>query len=502
MSSKAKRGEQLLNRIGDRLGMTECGKKWLTIAIDPFHDNPVDLKGLPDGSVGNSIVQFVQQTITVTAPTGITTGTWDCHIIDWNFTNNIGFDTGYSTNASNVATANAGNYPQSNLFAATGSGGFPNGGLQILAGPTGDPLYVQHTIGAGGSTRYSQQLTLPANYIAGKHRIIAKGFEVHNTTAQLYRGGSVCCYRSPVPNTDAAVIARLVASSGTGGLGDGPCRMLVMENPPSNLAAALLLRGSKQWGAEEGCYVVSAFHDPKVEVYGSDAVGIYMTNFTALPGDVPTPVQLVTHPIPYTATQWSGSYYNIPAISISEFDISGAYFSGLTPQTTLTLNWNVAIERFPTQAEADLEVLADPAPELDDVALKFYSHAVLSLPVGVPVKENGFGDWFKDVVSTASDFVAPVLSAIPHPAAQGLGMAIKGIDAVANREKYPVPRGPTPSTYLNSGQEPLTTQQAARQVNNSLIKRRNESVKEKNAVIRAKNEEIRARKALKAVKKK
>jgi len=85
-----------------------------------------------------------------------------------------------------------------------------------------------------------------------------------------------------------------------------------------------------------------------------------------------------------------------------------------------------------------------------------------------------------------------------------LGASIKGIDAVANRDKYTAGAAANASPYLNAGQmpRPISTNVAAKQINNALVRNRNTDVKAKNALIRAKNEEIRARKAMKAAKKK
>lgn len=101
--------------------------------------------------------------------------------------------------------------------------------------------------------------------------------------------------------------------------------------------------------------------------------------------------------------------------------MSGVYFTGLSGATTLTVDYIVYIERFPTQDDLDLIVSAKRSPEYDIRALEAYSIIAQSLPVAVPFNENGLGDWFKSAVNMA----AAVLPSIPHPIAQGLGMAAK-----------------------------------------------------------------------------
>jgi len=504
MSSKSKRGELMLSKMGARVGISDSAQKFLITALDPFHDNPVELHGPPDGVNGNQICQLIKQTMTITCPTGITTGTWDCHIVDWPWVaqHNVNSTTCLNNVFQNSTTA--AQQPFGNLAFQGTTGTHSIGGLQAYSGPTGACLSPFMCYGNLSSANFQvNTLNVAQGYVSGKHRVYAKAFEVHNTTASLYRGGSVLAYRSPVPNTEDAQTMTFYQYTGSTFNSSFAAKTLVFDGPPALSAAALLLPQSKQWGAEEGAYVVSALHDPNIGVYANEALAIYMYDTTSQSTSVtPTPT-----PIAYgstaNATTIPFSYVAVTPspLPIGEFDISGTWFTGLTPQTTLTINWNVYVQRFPTNDDTDLVVLANPSCEREEAALAFYSHAVNNLPVGVPVKENGFGDWFKDVLSTASDYVAPVLSAIPHPAAQGLGMAIRGVNAVANGTTGSASQ---PSPYLNSGQmpQPISASKAATQISNALVRKKNQSVKEKNALIRAKNEEIRARKALKAVKKK
>jgi len=115
----------------------------------------------------------------------------------------------------------------------------------------------------------------------------------------------------------------------------------------------------------------------------------------------------------------------------SNFNHAGAYFTGLSATTTLQLNVIYYIERFPSQQDSDLVVLATNSSRKDCVAMDLYSEIIREMPVGVPQKMNGLGQWFADAVSSAVDFVSPVLSAIPHPIAQGAAMAAKTVKNVS-----------------------------------------------------------------------
>jgi len=110
----------------------------------------------------------------------------------------------------------------------------------------------------------------------------------------------------------------------------------------------------------------------------------------------------------------------------TQFDCSGLWFEGLTAQTTLLLNWNVFIERFPSQLETDLVLVARSSPEYDVQALEFISAASKALPVATMVKNNGIGEWFSEVLQAGADYIAPILGATNHPVAKGIATALKG----------------------------------------------------------------------------
>jgi len=127
----------------------------------------------------------------------------------------------------------------------------------------------------------------------------------------------------------------------------------------------------------------------------------------------------------------------------------GALFSGLSLQTTLTVNMTWIIERQPDVTISDLVVLAVEPPERDQVALDLYTHISNHLPAGVPVAENGLGDWFMDALSTAADFIAPVASAIPGVGG-ALSAGIGGLNQLYKNHK---------ESYQTNPYAPVTTRE-------------------------------------------
>jgi len=49
-----------------------------------------------------------------------------------------------------------------------------------------------------------------------------------------------------------------------------------------------------------------------------------------------------------------------------------------------------------------------------------------TMPVATFVGNNSAGSWFADILETGANYVAPLLQAMPHPIAKGIGTAIQG----------------------------------------------------------------------------
>jgi len=477
-----------LDKLEGIAGLSSYGRSWVTAALDPFHDRAIDCCGLPDGESGASIVQCVKQQMVLNNTSG---SNWDCNIIQWPW-----FDIAPMTNYGNGSATNGfltANVPYpapygttsqafSQAISGNSSGIVMNtaiyaGGLQAISNASGSPCGITNiqatTYGAG-------LLNLPEIYQNGPYRIIGAGFEVNNTTAELNLQGSVTVYTSPVPDFECASTIRVFGNGSTGNDLNGHQQANFMIQPPDTVARAQILPGSRTWEAKYGSYQVGRFTSldipinedswvqPFVETYrtGSSIAGYGSQGMTTAPGG-------------NTIFGWTNHTW-------TKFDVSGAYYTGLSPSTTLTVTWNVFVERFPTYNQGELITLAKISPGLDDNALKFYSHALRSLPVGVKVSENGLGTWFKEAVQGARDYIAPALSMMP-----GIGPALGGLlkagGAVADRFDVP----PSGKAYTASQKSSIP------KVKKLVSKARNDEIRAKNAMTRAKNAEIRARAAAK-----
>jgi len=441
-SSDVAKSTRVLDKIGARLGLTEAGKQWLIAAVDPFHDTPLQVTGFPDVNEAASVVQVVKQSAQIATKFDANTN-WDCHfhqfpwlhtsgLVPGNMSQTVGGDqaTGFGTLLFGTSTTTPTPGTASNVVV---------GGMVVSQAPSGFPTFEWT------NDKWDVPFDVSLRpYLVGEYRVIAMGYEIINTTSDLNIQGLVTCYRQPMASIDSAQSILALSGPVTAGSAinytQGYPSVVFTNMPPVNTAEALLLEGSKQWKAKEGAYVVPTLNSQELPAGENNTTALLhiSTADTSAPAawgyarpdtGIPSGFGL--------SFAISGTTYNIGQVQagssqLQPFNHSGVYFSGLSPSTTLTINATYYIERFPTQQDSALVVLARESPRFDCVALDLYSEIIREMPVGVPQRMNGLGEWFADAVSSAVDFVSPVLSAIPHPIAQGAVMMGKTAKNVAN----------------------------------------------------------------------
>jgi len=245
--------------------------------------------------------------------------------------------------------------------------------------------------------------------------------------------------------------------------------------PPGTLFAATKLTGTKQWPAEFGYYGVATMNtmdNPAtyqqpclVACAYQDAGGNgQITGNFQTTGTIVGPAT-TTLALPAKGNLGASAAPTqaliVPNSKICPYNMIGAYFTGLSPQTTLEVNVVYYVERFPTPFESDLVVLASPSAGYDPVALEIYSRAMAGLPVGVMQNENPLGEWFGDILDKVARVAAPIgraLSMVPGPvgvAGSVIGSAAdtyRGLRQPARREKKAqrkAARGAQPASNKN-----------------------------------------------------
>jgi len=263
-----------------------------------------------------------------------------------------------------------------------------------------------------GNAAKIETLDLDPIYLTDPTRLIGSGVEINNTTAELYRQGTVTVGRIPQRHSELNTLNYRVALPGVDNIEFNPVSADFCEKWPMFLADLMLISGTRQWAAEQGCYLVEAFA-------GQDN--------PPMNPDIATPV------IPDDYLGWLNPPDNIypmwaAAIEVdTDLDLrylatvmhragthsACALFTGLSEQTTMTLTWNAYIETFPDYSDPSIAVLARPSCVYDSVALHILSECLSDLPVGVAANENPFGEWFTRIVSEVANMASPFLAAIP-----------------------------------------------------------------------------------------
>jgi len=426
------RSERILNALAARAGISECGKNWLIQALDPFHDTQLNPCGYPDTTASASVVQRVKNSYQVSCPAGLTTGTWDvnCALMPW--LNPVQFVSGSSTMNGSTTT---------NVLTQVNDSVTLNvGGLQTIAAASGGNLNIG-SVNNSSNTAYNTSNTIPSLYLAGTGRVVGYAMEIVNTTSELNKQGLATMYRIPIPqNDDGSTVTLDAKYTGDSINFVGSASAIFMPMPPQNIAAAQLFAGTKAWDAQKGSYNVAPFNTPDVPAQSLSYITPILYNTAATDSTVFAP----TFARNTTITGFGAA--SVPSFYWTEMDMVGTYFTGLSIQTSLTVNVIVYIERFPTQDDLDLLVIAQRSPEYDIKALEAYSLIAQSLPVAVPFDENGLGDWFKGAVNMASEYLVPALSGLGAYGKLGAAAITAGKYAM---DQFDQPASDTKVTVVN-----------------------------------------------------
>lgn len=462
--------------------ITDEGCDWLKFSLDPFHDLQLDnLKGYPDVNTEPTVIVKVRQAAEVSAPTGLAANTnWDCHIalspIDWAKPNGrvvqTGGGPGYNCagkilpqgidGPSGVAR------PAGYISSIGGSGGSAVtsrlDGLVINSVPAGLPNGGDMTftplhcpaVAAGG---YAVQNIVLDNYLdfdetdLGVYRIVYSGFEVVNTTAQIYKQGAATVYEY-----GHSYETSQIAGSADTGLSPAPRFESFASNtfrsPPNTIAEAKIMPGSHTWPAQDGCYCTAKFlgDNPfqaatmrnyvvqqNLTTAGSDsgylpvgqtpATGPWPVGSFVSPGLVGDSWTNVSGPV---VGNFASAYNAAPATHFSRMSTAGAYFTGLSPQTTLFVTWRVGLERLPAANKPTFLALAQPSATFDPNALLLYNLIANHLPPGCPQGWNDLGKWFNTIANVAKNVIPGAF-----PLVSTAQMILNGMGATRQAQALP-----------------------------------------------------------------
>jgi len=391
--------------------LTPDGKEWLTCALDPFHDANHAIAGYPDTDMSKTIVSVRDFQTTVSRPAAVAEGSnWDCHIFNLPILGADSFCACTTTDYKKIT------YPadSSYLFST----------LNIFSGAAGSTMWPTAT------SPITANAYLPTASIsdleAGSARVVALGWEVTNTTAVLNKQGAVTVYTIPQAksshfwdwlDTPDSVQGSLYAER--------------LRAPAQTVSEAQLLRGTRTWDAAAGVYVVNTQSTVTNPIVG---LGNPQLAFDPNSGPTGETCYLMTtagEAQKSPATALDPSAMSAPLVKTIPYNTTGAFFTGLSSETTLTVRLRVYLEQAPSPlSEPALSVLATPSAGYDVNALELYAQVMSILPCGVRVEDNASGDWWRSVLKVIKH-VSPYVGAALTPWLPGAGIVGSAVQKLA-----------------------------------------------------------------------
>lgn len=432
--------------------VTSAGEKWLTAALDPFHDTTLAHEGYPDTATGDSVVLTLQRAFTVTKPASAA-GQWDALIAFMPISSgsNQGSDTDCDGGAAFFSDANICHYQSTPPLT-----GFATDVL-IHTADTGQELYPISATGfvaadwAPTNFESKRIQLLHEDNPSAFCRMIAAGIEVKNTTAEIYKQGSVVVGR--LPGCVQRGINRMIDDDSVV-TNPNNNEVITCMAPPGLVDYARRVPNSKDWLAADGVYGVmtmkSVEHPPTIPESG---VAFASSNGTQ---------NLTTGASPGVGVLVTPSVYNArPAgnkCQPNNFNGWFAFFSGLSNETSLLVTGKSLVEIFPGVQSARIQE-ASPSPANDPRALRIYSALASNLPVGVPVSMNPKGEWWRMVLRGVRA-VLPVVEPALGPMAPLVHMGARYIDNLTKPAVAPPNQTQTPRRKQKQ-RKPITDQQRA-----------------------------------------
>lgn len=401
----------------NRGDLTPQGKDWFIAAVDPMHDTQLsNLGGWPDLCDQASLIRCFKKTHTISPD--ISGGNWDLMLM-----------TLPDLKRRELTYA---------PFSSNKTQGIPE---PATTRHWGGLTWATYVAGGEDSTRYAIDKTplqqdcicLSDEVLTGNGRLIGMGFEVNNTTAEIYKQGTVHVFRQPQQFESYNTFVNVEQMAVRDASGTAPTVIPLsvpfsgryVQKWPKSEADVTLLSGTRTWKASDGCYCVVPFQSESNPIYPSEyTVPVIVEEFPRS-NEGSTVAEYYAYsdlPVP-----WNEMAFIVNREKWAPTHSAGALFVGLSPETTLTVTVNYYYEYFPASADETLITLAKPSAGFDPVALALYSKALSTMPVGVPANMNGFGDWFAGVVSKFAPSVGAALMPFLGPGSAAFGLAAKGV---------------------------------------------------------------------------
>jgi len=476
---------------------------WCKYALDPFHDQRLEnLRGYPDVASEPTVVVKIRQAMTISKPPGLPPGeTWDCHValtpVDFApNSKNVGgratpFGEGATPSQAGLVQPDANAFfftpPSINSVGVARFDGCVANSVPSSATNGGNLTFTPGHMPVIGNNGYECQNLSLDDYLdfestdLGVYRLVYSGFEVVNTTAQIYKQGAVTVYEYG-NSYETGASRGTVATPDISPPGDDLFAQVgniaptnYFRCPPNNLSEAKIMPGSHSWAAQDGSYNTAKFQteNPFQSVTSRPYVVTQNQTEALTDGGFVSPIPIPGRSVEANtggsiisdiALGWAGYTRELPATSpgpahFSRMNTTGAYYTGLSEQTTLFVTWRVGIERLPSANKPAFLALAQPSAAFDPNALVLYNMVANILPPGCPQGYNDAGEWFRWISDAARKSIPAVYPIVRTASlmANAMGRPIMG----------------SALNGLAATMKPVAEDMAARRIQSAAAKQRN-----------------------------
>lgn len=362
----------------------------LALITDPFHDHSLIAEGFPDGKAVFSVIRRRNLRKTIACPFVLANGeSWDFHVF----------------------TTPLHDYESLKIGAVT------DGGVQDLAaGVVGlGPINVicRH-YGANGAMLNVVVLPWVPPYDvvpqgAAKARTVSLGYEIHDTSPEINKMGSISSYR--LNDTVSLLNSRKVGTPNIA------FSYTLTPAIPESLNEIVMLPNAKTWELEKGVYSVS------LPVANNPFEPLAANNLVVRIPSIMNSQNCAFRDVLESAAvlSWSQTY------------CSGSMSSLLTSdQLTYVLDVRQIIELVPLP-NSTLLSYASGSPEYNHQFMKLYKALVHTLPCATFVGNNDSGDWFRNIVALVRQIAPLVIQALPPQAKTVAMLAAPVADVVLKK---------------------------------------------------------------------
>jgi hypothetical protein len=392
--------------------LTPAERAYFTACTDIFHDTPYSVDGRPSMSkqLQNTVVFNAERNVSISDfPLINQTTNWDLNLVSLPWITNAQFLRSYDTGFQVTAGPNQ----------------FVMGGITMFAASTGVPTISTLGLVANPITLTADQLIYgnlapTAPELRTFYEVLAMGYEVYNTTPDLYLGGSLVRYRVPTQCRKENI--PFIDSSGN------YIPRFANVIPP--------LPGTESLATQ---YPDSVIDDAKSGTYQQHCIQDSVSDYKV------TGINLITMAPTFPSTTQTNSFSSTTCFSydansnpvvIGDFDIVGTYFAGLSPQTSLKIRARWIVSTVPSSTtSASLVSLAKMSPPDNPKLTQLVSLVQNKLPPGVPIDMNPSGEWWAKVMKAVS-VAAPLVGQEFGPAGIATAQLVSSVaDAVARKAK-------------------------------------------------------------------